>query len=156
MCCVLAATTPQALRQHPSPHPGVAGLTGDPQRVARTCLGKRGSATSRFQEKSPLSPASLMMVVQFCGCDLQSAVFAVSEYVYVNSPFTSSRTNSAWITSWNFPSRHLEGHAQGLAAGAAAVLGAAGQGARRGSSSCGLSRLTPRRRPTPRLLISCH
>lgn len=58
-------------------------------------------------------PALSMTVVQFCGWDLQSAVRAVREYVYVNSPFTSSRTNSAFVTSWNFPSRHL-GHSAGL------------------------------------------
>lgn len=47
------------------------------------------------------------MVVQFCGWELQSAVSAVREYVYVNSPFTSTKTYSASTISWNFPACHL-------------------------------------------------
>lgn len=70
--------------------------------------GKNGgvTATSRSQEKD--DPwASSRMVVQFCGWELQSAVSAVREYVYVNSPFTSTKTYSASTISWNFPACHL-------------------------------------------------
>lgn len=87
------------------------------------------NATSRSQAKGPWSPAFSMTVVQFCGWARQSAVWAVREYVYVNSPCTSSRTNSALITSWNFPSRHL-GHTRraGLQGDEAALRCAGGWG----------------------------
>lgn len=78
-------------------------------------VGTEGGLTSRCQAERPSPPAGCMTVVQFCGWALQSALRALREYVYVNSPFTSSRTYSVWTTSWNFPFRHL-GHTQGSAA----------------------------------------
>lgn len=102
---------PRALRQPPTHTPAYQSDPSDRWPTAR-CLDlfwKKGNATSRSQAKGHLSPAFSMMEVQFWGWARQSAVWAVREYVYVNSPCTSSRTNSALITSWNFPSRHL-GH----------------------------------------------
>lgn len=109
VCCY---SSPPCTETAPPTHPSMTSqtrLTAGQQRIVRTCFGKRGNATSRSQAKGHLSPAFSMMEVQFWGWARQSAVWAVREYVYVNSPCTSSRTNSALITSWNFPSRHL-GH----------------------------------------------
>lgn len=96
----------------------------------------------------PTPPLSLMMLLQFWGWEVQRAVRAVREYVYVNSPFNSSRTYSVWITSLKFPSCHLghrhrvwlQGrHGSPVSGGHS---GGAGEAAEQSEGPPGLTRLT--------------